>query len=44
MARMLIIAAALAAGLGACSKCDVPTYGWSGLAWPSACSSETPRR
>jgi hypothetical protein len=34
----------LAIGVSACSKCDVPTWGFSGFLAPSACSSETPRR
>ncbi len=43
--RMLSFAFVLAAAasLGACSKCDVPTWGWSGFGLPSACT-ETPRR
>jgi hypothetical protein len=44
--RLLSLAAvlALALGVSACSKCDVPTWSLGGLVGPSACSSETPRR
>jgi hypothetical protein len=45
MRNLLLVAVLLAAGsLGACSKCDVPTYGWAAPFVPAVCSSETPRR
>jgi hypothetical protein len=42
--RLALLALALAAGLGGCAKCDVPTFGFAGWLLPAACSGETPRR
>jgi hypothetical protein len=42
--RSLLAAILLAASLGACAKCDVPTYGWAGWFAPSACTGDAPRR
>jgi hypothetical protein len=41
--RPVLTAILLALSLGACSKCDVPIYGFGGWFAPAACT-ETPRR